>query len=250
MFGRGSYGINCLGATHRPGWPCIVRQHLWSNNQHRFSGNITFARVYRRLLSLPNIVSGVQSLTPHICFVLAFLVCSMRFSILAAVVTRLTTFLISGAETAVCSSRNTVAMDVATQDSLHKFTEAINCTGPGSFNITWHSSLVIGRTIEVSNQKNVSISGSGFHTIRGPQEDGNDTGTGIFAVSNGSSLLLNHLVLEGGSSEDGGAVVVLSSSYLHVTDCIFTNNTASRGGEQVCPGKRTHRNKSGQRVFL
>lgn len=140
-------------------------------------------------------------------------------------------------------------MDVATTGDLQKFTDAINCTGPGVFSVTWYRSLLIEQTIEVSNQKNVTITGSGLQTIRGASGENNDVGTGIFSVSSGSSLRLNHLVLEGGSSDHGGAVVVHSSSYLHVVDCIFTNNKASRGGKTLFSGKDVQRNKSDSNVF-
>lgn len=168
----------------------------------------------------------------------------MRFPTLAVVVAGLATFFISGAEAAPCPPSTAFEMDVATTGDLQKFTDALKCTGPGVFSVTWNSSLLIEQTIEVSNLKNVTITGSGFQTIRGASGDNNDVGTGIFSVSIGSSLGLNHLVLEGGSSDHGGAVVVLSSSYLHVVDCIFTNNKASRGGKNIFSGKDVQRNKS------
>lgn len=180
----------------------------------------------------------MQSLTVHHIFVRDTLVSSMRYHILAVVVAGLTILLIPGAQTAPCPSNATVELDVATAADLQTFTDAINCTGPGVFNITWCSSLTIEQTIEVSNQKKVTIRGSGFHTIRDALDDDDDDGIGIFSVFNGSSLRLEHLVLEGGLSEHGGAVAVLASSYLHVVDCIITNNKASRGGEKLFLGNK------------
>ena len=57
------------------------------------------------------------------------------------------------------------------------------------------------------------------------------SGTGIFSVSDGSTLRLNNLVLERGNAENGGAVGVRSSSSFFAFDCIFSNNNASNGGE-------------------
>ncbi|CAN0517252.1 unnamed protein product, partial [Laminaria digitata] len=55
--------------------------------------------------------------------------------------------------------------------------------------------------------------------------------TGIFSVSDGSTLNLNHLVLDGGNEEEGAAVAVRESSSLHLFSCVFVNNAASAGGE-------------------
>ena len=71
----------------------------------------------------------------------------------------------------------------------------------------------------MSNQKRVHITGCGFPTIRAEPRDNEllsafpDAGTtsGIFLVSNQSTLSINALVLEGGYAEDGGGVAVLAS---------------------------------------
>eukprot|EP00904_Undaria_pinnatifida_P000881 jgi/Undpi1/10794/HiC_scaffold_29.g13242.m1 len=114
----------------------------------------------------------------------------------------------------------------------------MNCSGEGFFNATLYNTVQIQQRIEVSNQKSVTITGSGFPTLRaatlGTDESSAvaDVGnfTGIFLVSGGSTLTMNALVLEGGRSKDGGAVVVLSSSSVHAFDCTFENNNATTGG--------------------
>ena len=160
---------------------------------------------------------------------------------MAMAVYGLTIFFVSGAESALCSSR-TVGINIASIADVQNLPSELACTGEGSFNITWSASLMIERRIEVTDGKNVTVTGAGFARIRGTLsedieagnmfEDGR--GTGIFSVTNGSTLRLNNLVLEGGNAQGGGAVDVLSSSLLLVLGCTFTSNSASVGGEPAC----------------
>ena len=150
----------------------------------------------------------------------------------------LTSFLASGAESAPCPS-GTIGLNVTSEADIHKLTQVFNCTGQGSFNVKWYSSVTLAQRIDISSMKNVTITGSGFPTIRGGLgTDENDRGEGvdpdkgtaIFSVSNGSTLRLSHLVLTGGQAENGGAVYLVSSSTLFVFGCTFANNNASNGG--------------------
>lgn len=145
----------------------------------------------------------------------------------------------SGAPSAPCPS-GTIIVNVTSMVDVQNLTDELACAGEGSFNITWLVSLTIEERIEVSDHKNVTITGAGvLTTIRGPLVDDSNTdgivqygsGDGIFSVSDGSTLRLNNLVLDGGQAEKGGAVDVLSSSFLFVFDCTFTSNNASEGGE-------------------
>ncbi|CAM9295694.1 unnamed protein product, partial [Laminaria digitata] len=56
---------------------------------------------------------------------------------------------------------------------------------------------------------------------------------GLFLVSNGSTLTLNDLVLEGGDAGIGGAISVADSSSLRVSNSYFTNNRASKAGGET-----------------
>lgn len=146
----------------------------------------------------------------------------------------------SAAEPARCPS-NTVLVDVYSTADVQILTDELACTGEGFFNITWHQSLSVEKNIKVSGNKNVTITGTDFRSsIRGAFADDNagsvvnyGGGTGIFSVSNGSSLRLNYLVLEGGRAENGGAVDVISNSSLYLFGCNFTDNRASIGGETL-----------------
>lgn len=148
-------------------------------------------------------------------------------------------FFFHGAESAACPS-GIVSVNLTTTDDMQTFTDAVNCSGPGVFNATLYNNVQINERIEVSDQKIVYITGTGFPTIHGalPNSTASSSSanagstTGIFLVSTGSALTIDALVLEGGHSEYGGAVTVLSSSSLHAVDCTFRNNTAKTGGER------------------
>ena len=167
---------------------------------------------------------------------------SRIFNIPAIMLASLITFFSSGAETAPCAS-STVALHVATTYDVQTVMDELKCTGPGSFNITWHSSLEIDQRIDVTSQKSITITGSGSPIIRAAPVDNNNAestaNTGLFHVSNGSILLLSHLTLEAGNTSAGGAVSVWSSSFLFVFGCTFISNHASEfGGETTTVGDR------------
>lgn len=163
------------------------------------------------------------------------------FDLLVMMLAGLTVFFASGAESAPCPS-GTVGVNVTSEADIHRLTHVLNCTGQGSFDVRWYSSLTLAHRIEVSDAKNVTIRGSASPTIRGGIIDAGkgDGGTvidrenattGIFSVSDGSTLRLSHLVLAGGREKNGGAVDLVSSSNLFLVDCAFLNNNASKGGK-------------------
>lgn len=145
---------------------------------------------------------------------------------------------VSGAGAAPCSS-GTVSVSLTTAADLQGLRDLMNCSGQGVYDITLHSSFNIAQTIEVVNNKTVTLTGSGNPTISGGLTDTNEpravVGEGyassLFKVSNGSSLTLKSLILDGGDAANGGAVAVHHSSALRVFGCGFTNNTASFGGK-------------------
>ena len=160
----------------------------------------------------------------------------MTSDVMALVMVGLVVSFLFGADSAPCPS-STVQVNVTSTADLQNLTDALACYGMGAFDITWYSSMDITENIRVSDLKDVAVTGVGFPSIRGGLLDTGagavnaGAGSGIFSVSNGSSLYLIDVVLEGGSAENGGAVNVYSSSSLFVFDCIFINNTASNGGE-------------------
>lgn len=134
-----------------------------------------------------------------------------------------------------------VSVNLTSVDDVREFVDALRCTGEGVFDVTWNGRLQIDQRIEISGRKNVTVTGSHGTTSDSTSDDHAviDAGetTGIFLVTNMSTLALHYLHLEGGLSEyDGGAVEVKSSSSLYVFGCDFTNNTCSEGGEPTIYG--------------
>lgn len=172
----------------------------------------------------------------------------MALHVRAVVAAWLTISCISGAAASIPCPSNTISIDISTAGDIQVLADALNCTGDGVYKVTLSSSLRIERRIEVANQKDVTIIGSGYPTLRGAQQTTNeiinsaiDAGgtSGIFLVSSGSTLSINHMVLDGGYSENGGgAVAVVSSSALQVFDCVFSSNVARIGGETCSSQER------------
>lgn len=155
----------------------------------------------------------------------------MGFMATAMVAFGWTMCFMSTAESGACPL-GTVVIHITSAADVENLTDALACVGQGLFDITWHSSLTIDEGIEVADDKNVTVTGDalGDDNVDGVVIDAG-SGTGIFSVSNGSTLHLNNIGLEGGNAKYGGAVAVYSSSSLFVFGCTFTRNTASNGGE-------------------
>lgn len=160
------------------------------------------------------------------------------FNRLAKMVACFSTLFVSGVEPTPCPA-GTVMLAVATTADIQTLRDECNCTGQGEFSVTWAKNLTIEQRIDVADHKNVTITGSGFPTLRGTldHEKGagttvvNASATGMFSVSESSILRLNSLFLEGGNGQEGGAISVVSSSSLYVWGCTFVNNNASNGGK-------------------
>ena len=140
---------------------------------------------------------------------------------------------LQGAEPGVCPA-GTMSIDVATTSELQTLMKTINCTGEGVFNVTWIGRVSLLETIEVRQNKRLTVTGStsALADFSTAVIDAGRT-TGMFTVYDGSSLILNRLLLEGGTSANGAAVDARSSSSVSVDDCVFTNNVATKGGETL-----------------
>lgn len=167
---------------------------------------------------------------------------SNMLDIVGTMIAVLVIFFVSGAESGPCPL-DTIGLNVTSEADIHTLTQVFNCTGQGSFHVRWDRSLTLDQRVDIPSNKNVTITGSGFPTIRGglgvderdeesiiDRENGT---TGVFSVANESTLLLSHLMFAGGRAEDGGAVYLYPSSTLFVSDCTFSNNKASYGGKTV-----------------
>lgn len=166
----------------------------------------------------------------------------MRHALVAAMAAKVALFLslTSGAGAAPCPA-GTTSMDVATTAELELMINTINCTGEGVFDVTWIGSVPVVQIIEVCEKKQLAVTGSTLTLTTAAPTDTDlpsaviDAGstTGIFRVCNGSTLTLNNLILDGGISTNGAAIDARASSAVYVTDCAFTNNNATTGGETV-----------------
>lgn len=127
-------------------------------------------------------------------------------------------------------------LNVSSEADINQLIQAINCSGQGSFNVKWYSSLILSQKVDISNTKNVTVTGYGLATVRGGLGMGESYGgansSSIFYVTNGSTLRLSHMVLAGRQAQNGGAVDLMSSSSLFVYGCAFENNNASNGGQR------------------
>lgn len=171
----------------------------------------------------------------------------MLFDAMAMILAAAAISLVPGARAAPCP-KGTVSVNLTSSGDMQGLIDAMNCSGAGVYDVTVHGRLQIGEILKVSERKNVTVTGyvgtamgsaSDTDSALGSTSDSYavlDAGnkTGMFLVSEGSTLTINKLILEGGFSEDGAAIAVTSSSTLKVFDCDFTNNTASMsGGENI-----------------
>ena len=142
--------------------------------------------------------------------------------------------LIQAAEAAPCASGIT-NLDVATANDLEQFVEALACNETaGVFNVTWYGRQQVDERIDMSDMKDVTITGVALDGIDPAAANDAGSTTGLFVVDGGSTLSLRSLVLDGGQSQEGAAISV-DASVVNAFDCGFTNNNASEGGD-TCSG--------------
>lgn len=151
---------------------------------------------------------------------------------LAALAASQSFLFMSGATPAPCSS-GIVSMTVTTPADLLTMISTMNCTGEGTFDVVWTGTVPLLEVVEVSQMKRLTVTGSS-RAPADPSSDVMDAGgaTGIFRVSNGSTLTLNDMVLVGGTSVEGAAIHARDYSFVRVVGCTFTKNNATNGGEK------------------
>lgn len=194
-------------------------------------------------------LDAIDTLTTTILLCSCIVLNSMVFYRMAMILAGVFTSLAHGAQQAPCPS-HTVQVNLKSGGGVQSLTDAMNCTGAGVYNVTLHGRLQLKKRIEISAQKHITFTGYLDDAITGYKDCGVaaiDAGgtTGIFRVSQGSTLSIKDLQLRGGYSEDGGAVAVTSSSTFIASGCVFTNNSASTaGGEETLWKLRyySHRN--------
>lgn len=156
---------------------------------------------------------------------------SMRLPAVAVMLANLSLSFTSAEEPPPCLG-GTTAIEVASTTDLQNMLNTINCTGEGTFDVTWIGNLQLEQTIEISDNKNLTITGPSppFTVLPEAVIDAGNT-TGIVSVSGGSTVKLVSLVLMGGNSHDGGAVLAHSFSSVSVIGCSILSSNGSTGGE-------------------
>ncbi|CAM9616498.1 unnamed protein product, partial [Ectocarpus sp. 6 AP-2014] len=126
---------------------------------------------------------------------------------------------------------------VSTPAEALELSDALLCSGPGQFEVTWSGNVVLTRTIALSDGKSVKIAGAG-------------AGEAVIASGephvrllalNGSTLELDGLSLVGAEAtmatvewdeiiENGAGLLVSGSSRLDVYNCSFVGLQTRAGG--------------------
>ena len=118
------------------------------------------------------------------------------------------------------------AMDVRNTADAENLAEALLCDGSGSFAVSWYGDIILSRTISVSNESTLNI--TGFSERTGGAFATNDGTLLLFQVDRGSNVLLSSLTLSGGD----GALRVTVDSFVEMVDCSFmyNNGSSTHGG--------------------
>lgn len=123
-------------------------------------------------------------------------------------------------------------MTVTTTEDANDLVTTLDCSGGGTFDVTWVGRVVVMQTIVVSNGSALTINGINETS----SIDGGDN-VGLFNLSGRYQLTLRGLALQGGNAIFGGAIVAEafdtgSGSTIDVADCLFFGNRADiDGGE-------------------
>lgn len=162
-------------------------------------------------------------------------------------------FFLSGAESAGCGSTQ---MDVKSTADAQILMNALECTGGGEFNVTWHGIVAIAQTLNVTGGISLTVTGTGSSKF--PLDGSVDTATidgdsitlqtGIFHVSGPSTLTLQNLVLRAAQSTAGsGGGAIKAHGYadghptVNVVDACFIENNGSFAGEWRFQYHTSHR---------
>ncbi|CAM9630947.1 unnamed protein product, partial [Sphacelaria rigidula] len=119
--------------------------------------------------------------------------------------------------------------NVSTTAEALELSDALQCSGPGQFEVHWSGEVLLTRTITISNESSVAVWGHGA----GEAVIDGGGAVRLFEVDDGSTLQLSSLSLVGGWADeygDGGAVMVTNSSQLRASNCFFIGNNATDHG--------------------
>ena len=120
----------------------------------------------------------------------------------------------------------TEEINVTNSSDAENLAEALLCDGSGNFAVTWHGTVMLSRTLSVSNGSTLNVTGSTKSTGAAISGDGTIL---LIEVDLASTVSLTGLTLSGGD----GALHVTEKSFIEVIDCSFVRNnrtSSSYGG--------------------
>ena len=109
-------------------------------------------------------------------------------------------------------------MNVTTSLDAENLAEALLCEGGGKFAVTWLGTVILSRTLSVSNGSTLNVT-VGSSESTGAVVSGNGTIL-LIEVDLGSTVSLIGLTLSGGD----GALNVAGGSFIEAIDCSFVQN--------------------------
>lgn len=128
-----------------------------------------------------------------------------------------------------CATEEALELSVLNDIDASELADSLACSNGTQYSVDWHGKVGISRTLAVGNGCTL--------TITGKENAGIDGGGAIrlFAVTDGATLQLQDISLEGGWASDGNGGAISSigpSNTVNLVSCTFKNNSAEKlGGE-------------------
>lgn len=105
-----------------------------------------------------------------------------------------------------------------------ELSQALNCSGPGQFEVDWSGEVLISSTIDVSDGVSLTVTGSSpLGADQAIINGGGISGVQLFTLRDGAELELNSVSLVDGVGF-GAAVSASEGSRLVARDCSFVGN--------------------------
>eukprot|EP00752_Nemacystus_decipiens_P012244 g10853.t1 len=140
--------------------------------------------------------------------------------------------LIAGLVTSEPCGPGTVNMTVGSPEDADKLSEALACTGGGSFEVAWNGTVRITRSLVVGE--------GSFLNITGGSGDATVNGGGITRLFNitGAVLHIENVVLSrGATNASGAAILATGGATIVARACAFSTNTAIEGAGGAIYGR-------------
>lgn len=123
---------------------------------------------------------------------------------------------------------------VSSPEGALELAEALNCSGPGQFEVDWRGEVLVSSTIDVPDGVSLTVTGSPLGTDFAIINGSGDPGVQIFTVGDGAELELNGVSLVDGFGF-GAAVFASEGSRLVARNCTFVGNTNCERENEFVP---------------